>query len=250
MSQRRDVSPKRSTRLIAQRQKLRLKELCRALPEKLDESSRRALAGVLDECQGVLQGIVLPDPEVERLLGTLDQYLERMKRRMSDELQIVPVSKDQDLESLARQLNPLCHDCFGYAWVIHSFLNDLLFLAKLDNEIVGFMTLGQRTYENDIEINLLCAKGGFGGRLLDWFIAAAKSEGIRRIHLHALPENVNFYRKKGFQLSDECQESPEAKAALDLMINRKGDCSKPDEEWKNFIDEWDDSGVYFMTLCL
>jgi len=129
---------------------------------------------------------------------------------LAEEIRIEPGDADR-IDSVMNVMDRAFGDRFGEAWT-RSQLSGILpmsgvFLTlAIDRElenVVGFSLV--RTVADESELLLIAVlpneqRRGVGGLLLDQFIATARDDGVRRVHLEVRDGNraIGMYRAAGF----------------------------------------------------
>lgn len=90
--------------------------------------------------------------------------------------------------------------------------NHKIFVAKLDNKIIGSITvlielkfihdLGKVSHIEDVVVDFQYRSLGVGRFLMDYAIQMSKEQGCYKIILDCAENNICFYQKLGFKVKD------------------------------------------------
>ena len=210
---------------------------------------------------------------------------------MKDEILFYTKPKDIKpwIELIKRNTRTLCDNIGPTYWTnVEKEIDSLYIYGRPMNpysqgsELIKGFLIGKH-YPDHVHLLLVCAKTGTRGiglQLMDRFIADAKAQGLQRVTLDALPQVIQYYRKKyGFKLSKQCEESHDVTERLSVLEGRPPFRSMDDTfedpemvQLLNLVIESDlsadpkckqlkaaedpdylqvcSSSGYFMTLCL
>jgi GNAT superfamily N-acetyltransferase len=88
---------------------------------------------------------------------------------------------------------------------LHAIEQGMSIVMDLDGELVGFAIgdmQGEDAYLRELDVALTHQQRGYGGRLVDAFVAAARAKRARHIYLATFrtpPWNAPFYARLGFR---------------------------------------------------
>lgn len=88
---------------------------------------------------------------------------------------------------------------------LHSIEQGLSIVMDVDGELVGFAIgdmQGEDAYLRELDVALVHQQRGYGARLVDAFVAAARVKCVRHIYLATFrtpPWNAPFYARMGFK---------------------------------------------------
>ena len=129
---------------------------------------------------------------------------------VDEQVRIEPGDADR-IDSVMNVMDRAFGDRFGEAWTRSQLsgilpMNGVFLTLAVDRElenVVGFSLV--RTVAEESELLLIAVlpkeqKRGVGGLLLDHFIATAREDGVRRVHLEVRDGNraIGMYRAAGF----------------------------------------------------
>ena len=239
----RDLSPRRR---LAVSPNLEVSKLCGQLENKVTELRAGKLRAnqiiealstsdqLLEQCSIIR---AMTKEEQQQLTSGIVSLLNQLYA-LPTVLSFRESTSEEERETVLNEAERVCRGCLALPELHASIASDAsLFTAWFGSELVAFAILTDSLKTPHGHLEYLCATPGAGGAMLDYVVDQARERGMERIDLEALDYNVNFYRRKGFQLGPWCKELPRVQAALDPYLFTPFECSEqlvPSDTFVNY----------------
>lgn len=102
---------------------------------------------------------------------------------------------------------------------------------KTETELLGFLIAQKR--KHSMYLDVVCAKRGYGSRLIERFEEYAVQNGYTVTELKAIASAEEFWKKKGYRNlppTKACSKAREKKVSYGLHGSRMAKCHKTTEE--------------------